>query len=49
MCITNSFVVNFHTLDNMELFNTDLLNLTEVSLEKVKLWKLNKTDIVRVT
>lgn len=36
MCITYSCVVNFHTSDNMELFNTDLLSLIEVSLEKLE-------------
>lgn len=36
MCITYSYVVNFHTLDNMELFNTDLLSLIELSLEKLE-------------
>jgi len=49
VCITYSCVVNFHTLENVELFNTKLLSLREVSLEKVKFWKLNKTDIVRIT
>jgi len=36
VCITYSYVVNFHTLDNMELFNTDLLSLIELSLEKLE-------------
>jgi len=34
--ITYSCVPDFHTLDNVELFNTDLLSVTEVSLEKLE-------------
>lgn len=36
MCITYSCVENFRPFDNMELFNTDLLSLTEISLEKLE-------------
>lgn len=36
MCITYSCIANFCTLENMELFNTDLLNLIEVSLENLE-------------